>query len=58
MEAPVQNTDEEVDGVSGEFSFWPSPVALFDQEAWMFFNGKIACVEREQIESPSGQEWR
>lgn len=42
MEAPVQNTDEEVDGVSGEFLLWPSPVDLLDTPAIDGWERKLA----------------
>jgi len=32
MEAHSENGGEEVDGVSGEFAFGPSPVGVFDDE--------------------------
>ena len=55
LEVSIEDFGEEVDGVAAEFSFRPSPVTFFDQNPRMFFDGIVACVEREQIESPRDQ---
>ena len=51
MEGQAEHLDVEVNGVAGEVAFWPAPIAVFDDQAGIGRQNKIACVPRNEFKS-------
>ncbi len=51
VEGQAEHLDVEVNGVAGEIPFRPAPVAVFDDEAGIGGQNKIAGLARDELES-------
>ena len=51
VEGQAEDLDVEVDGVAGEIAFGPAPVAVFDDEAGIGGQNKIAGLACDELES-------
>src|SRR5271165_3935834 len=51
MEGEAEDLDMEVDGVAGQIAFGPAPVGVFDDEAGIGGQDKIARFAFDQFES-------
>ena len=51
MEGQAEDLDVEVNGVAGEIAFGPAPVAVFDDEAGIGGQNKIARLAGDELES-------
>ena len=49
MEGQAQDLDKEVNGVAGQIAFGPAPVAVFDDEAGIGGQNKIACPAMAEL---------
>jgi len=51
MEGQAENLDVEVNGVASEVAFGPAPVTVFDDEAGIGGQNKIAGLAGDELES-------
>ena len=51
MEGQAEDLDVEVNGVAGEVAFRPAPVAVFDDEAGIGGQNKIAGLAGDELKS-------
>ena len=57
VEGVAQHLDMEVNGVAGEVAFGPAPIAVFDDEAGIGGQNKIARLAGDELESVLLQQW-
>jgi len=57
VEAHPQHLDEKVDGVAGQCALGPAPVALFEDQARMAGQLKVAGFPFEELQAAPLQEW-
>jgi len=51
VEGHAEDLEVEVNGVAGEVAFGPAPVTVFDDEARIGRQNKIACIPRKEFKS-------
>ena len=51
VEGQAEHLDVEVNGIAGEVAFGPAPVAVFDDQAGIGGQNKIARLARDELES-------
>ena len=57
VEGQTEDLDVEVNGVAGEIPFRPAPVAVFDDQAGIGGQNKIARLAGDELESVLLQQW-
>ena len=57
VKAHPQHLDEKVDGVAGQCALGPAPVALFEEQAWMTGQLKVAGFPFEELQAAPLQKW-
>lgn len=51
VEGQAEDLDVEVNGVAGQISLGPAPVAVFDDESWMGGQDKIARLAGDELQA-------
>ena len=58
VEGQAEDLDVEVDGIASEVAFGPAPVTVFDDEAGIGGQNKIARLACDELESVFLEQWR
>ena len=51
VEGQAEDLNAEVNGVAGEVALWPAPIAVFDDEAGIGGQNKVARLAGDELES-------
>ena len=58
VEGQAEHLDMEVNGITGEIPFGPAPVTVFDDQAGIGGQNKIAGLAGDELKSALLEEWR
>jgi len=58
VEGQAEHLDMEVNGIAGQIAFGPAPVGVFDDEAGIGRQNKIAGLTRDELEAALLEQWR
>lgn len=58
VEGQAEHAHEQVNGVAGEITLGPAPIAVFNDQAGVGGQDKIACRPFQQLESAFLEQWR
>ena len=56
MEGEAEHLDEQVDGIASQLARWPTPIAVFDEQALVSDQFKIAGGQFDEFEAALAQQ--